>query len=123
MVGHPRIVGLDRAAEWREEGSEGAREIAEADEAHASAVKREAAPRAVEQPFLSAAPHRAVRGSDAPAEINGHSERHLGDRLGESGARRQHMDSALKADVIVDVLEEVGLDVDDGAQFRGAVQT
>jgi hypothetical protein len=33
MVGHPRIVGLDRAAEWREERRKSARKIAEADEA------------------------------------------------------------------------------------------
>src|SRR6202789_1447197 len=104
MVGHPRIVGLDRAAEWREERRKGARKIAKADEAHPRAVEREAALGAVEQPFLLAAPHRAVRGGNAAAKVDGHSERHLGDRLGESGARRQHMDSALKADVIVDVL-------------------
>src|SRR6185437_7936897 len=41
MIGHPRIVRLDRAAERSEQGYEGARQIAEADETHARPVKRE----------------------------------------------------------------------------------
>jgi hypothetical protein len=69
-----------------------------------------------------ALPHRAVRCSHAAAKVDGHSERHLSDWLGESGARRQHVDTALKADVVVHVLKEIGLDVDDGAQLRGAVE-
>src|ERR1700735_5320402 len=56
MVGYPRIVGLDRAAEWREERREGARKIPKADEAHPRAVKREAALGAVETASLLAAP-------------------------------------------------------------------
>jgi hypothetical protein len=67
-----------------------------------------------------AAPHRAVRCGHAAAKVDGHSERHLGDRLGESGARRQHMDTAdtaLKADVVVDVLKEISLGVEDARSF------
>ncbi len=122
MVGHPRIAGFDRAAERREERSEGAREIAEADETHARAVKREAPLRPVEQPFLVSVPHRAVRRRHAAAEVDRHAERHLGDRPGERRAGRDHMDSALKTGLVVDVLEKVGLDVDDGAELRRTVE-
>ena len=122
MIGNPRIVGLDRAAERREQRSEGAREIAEADQADPRAIEREAPFRAVEQPFLVPLAHGAVGRRHAAAEVDRHPERHLGDRFGEGGARREHMDSALEAGLVVDVLEEIGFDVDDGAQVRRAVE-
>ena len=122
MVGNPWIVGLDRAAERLKQGNERAREIAEADQADAGAIKREASFRAVEQPFLMSRSHGAIRRSHAAAEIDREPKRHLGDRPCESGPRRQHMDSALKARLVVDVLQKVRLDVDDGAQLRRAVE-
>ena len=122
MIGNPRIVGLDRAVERSEQRNEGAREIAEADQADPRAIEREAPFRAVEQPFLVPLAHGAVGRSHAAAEVDRHPERHLGDRFGEGGARREHMDSAFEAGLVVDVLEEIGFDVDNGAQVRRAVE-
>ena len=92
-------------------------QIAEADEADPRAVEREAPFRAVEQPFLLDPTHCAVRRGHAAAKVDRHPERHLGHRPREGGARRQHMDPALK-EAGADVLQEIGLDVDDGAEFR-----
>ena len=116
MVGHPRVVSFDRTAEGRDEGRESAREIAEADEADAGAVKREAALCALEQPFLFALPHRAVGCGHATAKVDGHSERISATGLAKATLRK-HMDFAFEAVVVVDVLEEIGLDIDDGASF------
>src|SRR5579863_1222352 len=122
MIGHPRIVGLDRAAERLKQGNERAREIAEADQADARPVEREAAFRALEQPFLVSLPHGAIRRGYAAAEVDRHPERHFGNGPRESGARREHMNAALEADLVVDILQKVRLDIDDGAKLWRAVE-
>src|SRR5258708_24751962 len=115
MIGDPGVIGLDRAAEGDDERYEGAGEIAEADEADRRAIEREASLRAVEQPFLRAGAEGAIGRGDAAAEIDRHAERHFGDGPREGRARREHVDSAPEAGLVIDVLQEIRLYIDDGA--------
>ena len=85
-------------------------------------IERKAPRGALEQPFLPPRPHRPVGRGHASAEVDRHAQRHFGDRPRESRARREHMDAAGKAGVVIDVLQEIGLDIDDGAEFRRAVE-
>ncbi len=122
VVGDPGIVGADPATERLQQRRKGAREIAEADQPDSRPIKRETALGAVEQPLLSPRAHCAVRRRDPAAEVERKSERHFRDRLCESRARSEHMNAALKAGLVIDVLQEIGLDVDDAAQPRSPIQ-
>src|SRR5271165_2678249 len=122
MIGYPRIVGFDRAAEWLKERREGAGQISEADEADARAIERKAALGAIEQPLLAPRPHRPIGCGYAATEVDRKAKSHFGNGAREGRARGEHMDSAYEAGLVIDVLQKVGFDVDDGAQLRGAVE-
>jgi hypothetical protein len=66
--------------------------------------------------------HRAVGLGDAAGEVDGHAEGGFGHGGAEGRGRGQHPDAAGLTGGVVDIGQEVGLDVEDGAQFRRPVQ-
>ena len=115
MDQHLIVEGHDQAAELTAK-------VAEADEADGAAREAEGAGIAGEAIGLGAVPHGAVGLGDAAGEVDGHPECGFGDGCGEGRGRCQHPDAARLACGVVDIGQEVGLDIEDGAQFRRPVQ-
>ena len=59
---------------------------------------------------------------DVARQVERHGEAELGDRLGKHRAGRHHMDAALEQQIVGHVVEQVGLDVEDAAQRRHALE-
>ena len=120
-----RQPGIEGADFWLEAGQQlvdGAAEIAEADEADIGARQQFGLVIAVEAVEFVARDEIAMRGVDAASKRQRHAEPDLGDRCGEHRARRDDMDAALEAGLVIDIRQEIGLDIDDAAQFRREVE-
>ena len=67
-------------------------------------------------------PEGEVGVDDVARQVERHGEAELGDRLGEDRAGRHHMDAALEQHVVGHVVDEIGLDIEDAAQRRHALE-
>ena len=91
-------------------------EIAKTDQANFRSADQAGAVIAVAAPGFAALAEGARRGADAAGEIECHGEAQFGDRLGEDGAGRHHVNAALEQRRIGHVVDEVALDIEDAAQ-------
>jgi hypothetical protein len=93
-------------------------EVVISDETDLRSGERKAAGISFQPVALTTGAERAIGGRDTAGGIDRQRQRRLSDDRRESAARSQHVDAALEANLVVHVRQEVGLDVDDGAQMR-----
>ena len=60
---------------------------------------------------------------NAAGEADCHAQPHFGNRQRKHPAGREHMDAALKAGLVIDIGQEIGLDVENGFQLGSLAKT
>src|SRR6218665_822572 len=123
LRGQPRVIGFDRRVKWREQGHDGAPEIAKTDETQVLTMQGIGVAVCVETVFFAPLTEIPVGTTDATRQVERHAECRFCHRLGKYGTGAENPDATRDGNAIVDIRQEVAFHIEYRPQMRRQAQT
>src|SRR6218665_3595201 len=123
LRGQPRVIGFDRRVKWREQGHDGAPEIAKTDETQVLTMQGIGVAVCVETVFFAPLTEIPVGTTDATRQVERHAECRFCHRLGKYGTGAENPDATREGNAIVDIRQEVAFHIEYRPQMRCQVPT